>query len=276
MTLEHPPVRRRKDIGAPTPLLLEADLARRVSRRRLEILLVLFLALCALEGLIAAAASGIWLLMPAVTGLGVLYFFVARELGDVWLRRALRASEHASTRLARLVASEAKTAGVQEPEVLLAAGTEPNAIALSLRKRSVIVTRACEELDELALEGLLSHEVIHIRDGDAAVASLYLVLAAAPELLFKGAGLASALGIPLWPVSLGMRLVRVVAIPADREHRADIAAAMLTRYPPGIVAALGVAGGQSCGLRAADRLWFLSRDATRRDAQMRAGLVSEM
>jgi Zn-dependent protease with chaperone function len=276
MTLEHPPVRRRKDIGAPTPLLLEADLARRASRRRLETLLGFFLVLCALEGLIVAAATGIWILLPAVTGLGVLYFFVGREWGDSWLRRAMRADKHASSRLVRLAVSEARTAGVQEPEVLIVPGVEPNAIALSLRKRSVLVTRGCEELDELALEGLLSHEVIHVRDGDAAVASLYLVLAAAPELLFRGAGMGCVLAVPLWPVALAMRLARAVAVPADREHRADVAAAMLTRYPPGIVAALEASGGRSCGLRMADALWFVARDGRRGGAQVRAELVAEM
>lgn len=276
MTLEHPPVRRRKDIGAPTPLLLEADLARRASRRRLETLLVLFLVLSALEGLVVAAASGVWILLPAITGLGVLYFFVAREFGDSWLMRALRANGSASARVVRLAASEARTAGVQEPQVLIVPGTEPNAIALSLRRRSVLVTEECESMDELALEGLLSHEVIHVRDGDAAVASLYLVLSAAPELLFRGAGLGCVLGIPLWPVALVMRLARRVGVPRDREHRADVAAAMLTRYPPGIVAALEAAGGPSCGLRPADALWFVPRDAMRGAAQTRAELVAEM
>ncbi|MGH2758469.1 MAG: hypothetical protein ACRDKJ_02790, partial [Actinomycetota bacterium] len=64
LTLEHPPVRRRKDIGAPTPLMLEPALARRASRRRLEALLVAFLVLCALEGLAVAAATGRWLVLP--------------------------------------------------------------------------------------------------------------------------------------------------------------------------------------------------------------------
>ncbi|HYZ92374.1 MAG TPA: M48 family metalloprotease [Actinomycetota bacterium] len=276
MTLEHPPVVRRKDIGAPTPLALEPSLARRASRRRLEILLVSFFGLCALEGLLIGAASGRWVVFPVVAGIGVVYFLVAREFGDAWLRRALRARPGEPTRLHRLAAAEARSAGVPPPDVLVAPGAESNAISLSLRKRSIVLTSASEEMDELALEGMLAHEVIHLRDGDAAVASLFLVLSAGPELLFRRAGAGCALALPLLPVALALRLGRSFFIPADREHRADVAAAMLTRYPPGIVEALETSGGSPTGFRVADGLWFVPRTAARDDVQKRAGLVGEM
>jgi Zn-dependent protease with chaperone function len=276
MTLEHPPVQRRKDIGAPTPLPLEPELARRTSRHRLESLLVAFLALCAVEGTIIAAVTGRWILLPAFAGLGVLYFFVGREWGDAWLRRALRARPTDSLRLRRLAASEARSAGIGPPDVLVTAGSEPNAIAVQLRKRSIVLTDGCEAVDELVIEGMLAHEIIHLRDGEATVASLFLVLSAGPELLFRGAGLGCLLALPLIPVALVLRLVRSLATPSDREHRADVAAAMLTRYPPGIVEALGSAGGPSCGLRMADGFWFVARNGARADAEKRAELVGEM
>jgi Zn-dependent protease with chaperone function len=276
MTLEHPPVMRRKDISAPTPLALEPALARRASRRRLEVLLIVFLALCALEGLLVAAASGRWIVLPIVVGVGVVYFLVAREFGDAWLRRALRARPDQSSRLHRLAASEARSAGVPPPDVLVAPGAEPNAISLSLRKRSIVLTSVCEEMDELALEGMLAHEVIHLRDGEATVASLFLVLSAGPELLFRRAGVGCALSLPLLPVALVLRIGRSLLMPSDREHRADVAAAMLTRYPPGIVEALGSGGGSSTGFRVCDGLWFVPRTGTRADVQKRAELVGEM
>ncbi len=276
LTLEHPPVRRRKDISAPTPLMLEPALARKSSRRRLEALLVVFLVLCALEGLVIAAATGRWLILPAVTGLGVLYFFCARESGDAWLRRAVRARPGASTRMDRLASSEARSANVPAPDVLVCSDAEPNALALALRKRTIIVTEPSDGLDELALEGMLAHEVIHLRDGDAAVASLYLVLAGAPELLFRRAGIGLLLAVPLWPAALTMRLGRRIAVPEDREHRADVAAAMLTRYPPGIVGALETAGGGAGGLGLADPFWFAPRNASDTQIQTRADLIGEM
>lgn len=275
MTLEHPPVIRRKDISAPTLLTLETSLARRASRRRLETLLLVFFGLCAAEGVIVALASGRLILFPIVVGFGVLYFLVAREWGDSWLRRALRARPSEIFRLGRLAASEAQSAGVPPPDVLVTPGAEPNAISLSLRKRSIVLTSACEELDELALEGMLAHEVIHVRDGEATVASLFVVLSAGPELLIRRAGIGCALALPLLPVALVLRLTRSLLIPIDREHRADVAAAMLTRYPPGIVEALDAAGGSSCGLRIADGLWFVPRNGSG-GKQKRAELVAEM
>lgn len=276
MTLEHPPVMRRKDISAPTPLALEPAIARKASRRHLETLLVVFLGLCAIEGLILATLAGRWIVVPAVTGLGVAYFFVAREWGDAWLRRALKTSTDVPERLRRLAAAEARLAGLPEPEILVGPGAEPNALALALRKRTIIITRGCADVDELVLEGVFAHEVIHLRDGEATVAALYLALAAAPELLLKGSGFACLLAVPLWPVSLALRLGRVIAMTPDREHRADVGAALLTRYPPGVVQALRLAGGRTCGLAAADGFWFVPRNAARDQAPRRAELVAEM
>ncbi len=276
LTLEHPPVRRRKDIGAPTQLTLEPILARKVSRRRLQALLVLFFALCAAEGAVGWAITGRLILVPLFAGLGVLYFVVGREWGDAWLRKALRARPWKSARLERLAGSESRSAAVQPPQVLVCPGDEPNAIALALRKRTVVLTEGSETVDELVLEGMLAHEVIHLRDGDAAVTSLYLVLAAAPELLLRRAGVGCLLAIPLWPVSLAMRLGRGIAMAPEREHRADVAAALLTRYPPGLADALESAGGGSCGLKAADGFWFVPRQASGETLQERAELVREM
>lgn len=280
MTLEHPPVTRRKDIGAPTQLVLEPDLARRASRRRLESLLLVFVGLCALEGLLVALATGLWIAVPAVTGLGILYFFLARARGDAWLRRAFDTGEEVSLRLRRLVASEARAAGVPEPQIIVGTGAEPNALALSLRHRALVVTRGSESVDELVLEGMLAHETVHLRDGEATAASLYLVFAAAPQLLLRGAGAGLVLAVPLWPVCAAMRLARTLAAPPDREHRADVAGALLTRYPPGVADALRHAGGTSCGLAPADDFWFVPRGGSREEAgaaaARRAALVAEM
>src|ERR687896_1501828 len=92
LTLEHPPVVRRKDLGVSEPIGVEPEIARRVSRRQIELLVVTFAVLCTIEGLIIGLATGVgWLLGPAGLALGVVYFAVAREFGDAWIARALRA-----------------------------------------------------------------------------------------------------------------------------------------------------------------------------------------
>lgn len=278
MTLDGPPVARRKDLGVSEPLPLEPELARRTSRRHLEVLLVSFAIACAAEGALIGLAAG----HPFVGGgaglaLGALYFFVAREFGDAWIVKALRAVPIERTRAVRLASSEAKSAGIPAPRVLVAPGDVPNALSFALRRRSIVTTEACETLDELALEGLLAHEVVHLRDGEATVASLFVVLAGGSDLLMRGAGPLAALALPLWPAALVLRLLGARIRPAGIEHRADIAAALLTRYPPGIEAALRSSGGPSAGLRLLDPFWFVARDPARAaDAEKRAELVAEM
>jgi Zn-dependent protease with chaperone function len=276
MTLEDPHVVRRKDLGVSEPLPVEPELARKISRRQMEILLGSFAALCAVEGaLIGLAIGHPFLGTIAAIVVGVVYFFVAREFGDGWIVKALRAEPAEGIRVLRLVSSEARTAGIPAPRALVAPGDVPNGVSFALRRRWLVTTAACEELDELALEGLIAHEIVHLRDGDASVASLYLVLAGSPELVFRGSGALVLLSIPLWPVAFALRALRSVALPASREHRADVAAAMLTRYPPGIVAALEAAGGTSAGLRPFDGFWFAPRDAAA-DKGDRAALIAEM
>ena len=277
MTLEHPPVVRRKDLGVSEPLPLEPEIARRTSRRHIEILLIAFVALATIEGLVVGVATGIgWLLAPAGLALAVVYMAVARELGDAWIVRALRARPAAGIRVRRLTQAEADTARTPSPQVLVVHGDVPNGMTFALRKRWLVTTSACEELDELALEGLIAHEIVHLRDGEASVAALYLVLAGAPDLALRGAGLLTLLSIPLWPASLALRFARAVVLPRDREHRADVAAAMLTRYPPGIIAALTSAGGPASRVRLLDECWFVARDGKPADATKRAALIAEM
>jgi Zn-dependent protease with chaperone function len=278
MTLDGPVVARRKDIAASEALPLEPELARRTSRRQIEILLGSFAVLCAAEGLVIGLLVRHPIIVTLVAlGFGVVYFFVAREFGDAWIVKALRAKPVERTRTVRLASSEAKSAGIPAPRVLVAPGDVPNALSFALRRRWVVTTEACETLDELALEGLLAHEVVHLRDGEATVASLYVALAGSPDLVFRGSGRMALLSLPLWPVAFALRGLATVVRPIDREHRADIAAALLTRYPPGIETALLASGGSSSGLRLMDPFWFVARDGKRAaETARRAELVAEM
>jgi len=271
------PVVRRKDLGASEPVAVESVLGRKTSRRAIQVLLVAFVVLGAVEGFIAGFLARIgWYVGPAVALYAVLYFVLARELGDGWLVRALRAKAADTPRLDRLIASEARTAGVAVPRLLISGASAPNAFSFALRRRWVVVTSPSIEEDELTLEGMFAHEIIHLRDGDASVVALYIVLAASPELVLRRAGAITLLSIPLWPAAFALRLLRSVVFADDREHRADVAAAMMTRYPPGMAAALASAGGGSSGLRSADPFWFVPRGADGAAARKRADLIAEM
>jgi Zn-dependent protease with chaperone function len=277
MLLDHGPVMRRKDLGVSEPVTVEPHLARRDSRRHIQIILGAFVGGAAAEGVVVGFLVGHpFLGMIVGLGVGVGYFIVAREFGDVWIARALRTGAEPGPRVVRLAAAEAKTAGVPSPRVIVAPGEHPNATSFALRRRWLVTTQASEQLDELALEGLVAHEIVHLRDGDSAVSALFVVLAGSPDLVMRGAGILTLLSVPLWPAAFVVRALRGVVLPSDREHRADVAAAMLTRYPPGIVAALEASGGPSAGLRPYDALWFVGRDGGAKAAADRAALIAEM
>jgi heat shock protein HtpX len=278
LTLEHPPVARRKDLGASEPVVIEPELARKASRRRIETLLVVFVVLCAVQGFAIGLLFDAPVVGPAIgAGYAVFYFFLGRELGDGWLVRACKAKPLDSSRIARLVAGESRVARIPAPRLLVTPGSVPNAFSFALRRRWLVVTEGTDAGDELVLEGMFAHEVIHLRDGDSSVAGLYVMLAGAPELVMRGAGALALLSIPIWPVSMAMRLTGGVVMPEDREVRADVAGALLTRYPPGLAEALREAGGGPSPLRISDPFWFAPRASSRGpDAKRRAELLEEM
>jgi Zn-dependent protease with chaperone function len=268
---------RRKDLGSSEPIAVETELGRKTSRRAIEVVLVSFIVLGAVEGaIVGLVAHALLYVFPAFVLYAFGYFVLAREFGDGWIVKALRAKPAESPRLERLISSEARTAGVAAPRLLISAASAPNAFSFALRRRWVVVTSPSVDEDELALEAMFAHEIIHLRDGDASVAALFIVLAASPELVLRRAGPLTLLSIPLWPAALALRFVRSFAFDAGREHRADVAAAMMTRYPPGMATALTVAGGGSSGLRSADPFWFVPRGSDRVQADRRAALIAEM
>ncbi len=131
-------------------------------------------------------------------------------------------------RLANLVESVAVAVGVPEPALLVVEDPAPNALVTGLdpRRATLVVTSGLlERLDRLALEAVVAQQLSIIRAGathrrDVAVAVLGTAGRAIPPL------------------------GRMAASAAAAERDADIAAVGVTRYPPGLLAALdAVAAG---------------------------------
>lgn len=266
MTLEGPPIARRKDLVVPEVLTLEPHDAWRENRGRMAILLVAFLVLCAGWGTLVGLYAGIvWAGLPVAVGLGLVYLVVGARYGDGWMQRVLGAEEQGSERVRNTLRGVTGSAGVPAPDLRVSPGAEPNAVALGLRRRWVVITSGAAELDRLELEALLAHEVCHLRDGDGALAAAFVLLAGAPELGTKSLGSRGGplalVALPLWPVCLLLRLSSYVLFPAEREHRADVCGALLTRYPPGMHRLLSRAAGEheNSPLRASDPFWFAPR-----------------
>jgi heat shock protein HtpX len=117
-------------------------------------------------------------------------------------------------RLCNLVEGLSISAGVRQPRLrvidspglnALAAGTRPSRAVLG------VTTGLLSELDRVELEGVLAEGLVQIRRNETFPATI----------------LVATFG-----------LGRGAAVPADRDAGADQAAVALTRYPPGLAAAL--------------------------------------
>jgi heat shock protein HtpX len=159
----------------------------------------------------------------------------------------------------RMVENLSITAGLPMPRVFIVPDDSPNAFAAGRSPKQAIVavsTGLLERLDEEELEGVLAHELSHIRNYDVRLMTWAAVLAGSIALLasiftralwFGGGNRREGGGsnpIVLVAVIAGLVLAPVaailiqLAISRRREYVADASSAELTRYPQGLASAL--------------------------------------
>jgi heat shock protein HtpX len=160
----------------------------------------LFLGLLAGLVLGAALAGAVWRTAEAR---------VIRMLG------AVPADPSRFSRYHNLVEGLCAAAGLPKPELLVVESGAPNALAVgrSPRQAAIVATTGLlDQLTRMELEGVLAHELSHIKSLDILPATVAAILAKAT----------------------GRRL------PGDpvKETSADRNGVSITRYPPGLVAAL--------------------------------------
>ena len=159
----------------------------------------------------------------------------------------------------RRVENLAITAGLPMPRIYISNDDAPNAFAAGRNPKQAIVcvtTGLLARLDEEELEGVLAHELSHIRNYDVRLMTWAAVLAGSVALLanillrslwFGGGdrdrgGGANALVLVV--VVLGAILAPIAAVVIQfaisrrREFVADASGAELTRYPAGLASAL--------------------------------------
>lgn len=162
--------------------------------------------------------------------------------------------------LYRLVENLAITAGLPMPKIYVINDPAMNAFATGRdpKHASVAVTTGLlEALDRQELEGVLAHELSHIGNYDIRVMTLVVVLVGVILLLSdwmtrsfffgrgnrdgennSGAGIMLIIGIALAILSPIFAELIKLAVSRQREYLADASAALLTRYPDGLVRAL--------------------------------------
>jgi len=208
-------------------------------------------------------------------GVAVVMLVVNRCMGDdlvtaVAGARQVERKEQAPE-LWRMVENLSITAGLPMPRVYIVPDESPNAFAAGRSPKQAIVavtTGLLERLDEEELEGVLAHEMSHIRNYDVRLMTWAAVLAGSIAMIagiftramWFGGGrrdsggsnplvlLAVLAGLILAPIAA---LLIQMAISRRREYVADASAAELTRYPQGLASALRAI---SAGAKPSERL----------------------
>jgi Zn-dependent protease with chaperone function len=203
--------------------------------------------ICLVPGLVTGAIVGIVLTIAGLPLVGAVLFVLAAAGSALWLWHrapsavlrsvgALPSDEWEHPRLHNLVDGLCATMGLPRPTVCVVDSPVPNAMAVGRDpgSASLVVTSGLDQhLSLVELEGVLAHELVHIKRHDTAVAAV-AVLATAPLVTIIG---------------MGRAMDRVhTLIGRGREFSADQRAAGVVRYPPGLASALeAMAGGLSDG-----------------------------
>jgi heat shock protein HtpX len=181
--------------------------------------------------------------------------------------------------LYNVVEGLAIAAGLPKPRCYVIDDTAPNAFASGRNPKNavIVVTKGLlQKLNRSELEGVISHEMSHIKNYDVLVQTLTVVMVGIVALLSdwilrtffwggrgrrretgkgrgSGAEIFIVVGLILAVLSpLIAQLIRM-AVSRKREFLADASGALLTRYPPGLASALRKIAADKEPLEAANK-----------------------
>jgi heat shock protein HtpX len=167
-------------------------------------------------------------------------------------------------RLHNLVEGLCIASGLPKPRLYIVEDDAPNAFATGRNPRHAaiaVTTGLLAKMDRLELEGVLAHELSHIKNNDILVSTLAVTMVGMVALLADigmrflfwggprhrddrnnndgGIGAVFAvLGLVLLLLSPIVARLMQFAISRKREELADVTGVSITRYPPGLIRAL--------------------------------------
>jgi Zn-dependent protease with chaperone function len=164
--------------------------------------------------------------LAAGVGAGLLVWLALWRGATPILLRALGARPGSEAELARaenLVDGLCATMGVDAPDIVVIEEWAREALALGRKSGAavlVVTTGLLHALDPVALEGVLAHELVHVKRADIAPATMAAAVLLPVAMFFPVSG-----------------LVHILA-GRGREFRTDRLAVAVTRFPPGLRDAL--------------------------------------
>ena len=196
------------------------------------------------------------------------------------ISRARPATKDEFPYLYNVVEGLAIAAGLPAPRCYVIEDTAPNAFAAGRKPETAVIcvtTGILEKLNRVELEGVIAHEMSHIKNYDVRLQTLVVVMAGIVALLSdwmlrsfmwgggrrrggrnrSGAGSAGGIlvlvGLALAVLSPFIATIIQLAVSRKREFLADASGAMLTRYPAGLASALRKISADTEPLEAANK-----------------------
>ncbi|MFM8268346.1 MAG: M48 family metallopeptidase [Ilumatobacteraceae bacterium] len=238
----------------------------RANKRRSVMLMVGFVVVLTLAGAEfgwaignGAAGTVIALVASAVIAFGSYWKADTIALA---VSRAHPADPQQYRRLYNLVEGLCIASGLPMPRIYIVDDPAPNAFATGRNPKhaAIAVTSGLlESLDRVELEGVIAHELSHVRNYDILVSTLAVTLVGAVALLsnigirtmwWNGGRVRRSgdhgdhnnplalIGFVLLLLTPLVAKVMQAAVSRRRETLADVSACQLTRYPPGLISAL--------------------------------------
>jgi heat shock protein HtpX len=238
------------------------------NRRRTWLLVLLFVAFVAALGFVlgdvwSGDPSGGFVVLPFALGLSALSAFFSYYAGDkvvLGISQARPVGEKEEPVLHNVVEALAIGDGIPKPALYLIEDSAPNAFATGRdpQHASIAVTRGLlQKMDRTELEGVLAHEISHVKNLDTRlmleVAVLLGMAALLADLILRsmfwgrgrrdrdrggGAAILILVGLVLAVLAPVVAQLIQLAVSRQREYLADASGALLTRYPAGLASAL--------------------------------------
>ncbi len=180
---------------------------------------------------------------------------------------AIEISKAENPRLWRIVENIAISQGMPMPKVYVIPDPAPNAFATGRDPEHAIVAATSgllEIMDDKELQGVMAHEMAHVKNYDIRVSTIVFGLVSAIGLLADFAirmafysnfnrdsrdGNAAAIQLAFWAVGIVAAIIAWLigplvsaAVSRQREYLADATSVDMTRYPEGLASALDKLG----------------------------------
>lgn len=176
--------------------------------------------------------------------------------------RAVPADPATYQRLHNLVEGLCIASGLPKPGVYVIEDPAPNAFATGRNPQHAaiaVTTGLLEKMNRVELEGVVAHELSHIRNYDILVSTIAVVLVGTVAILTdlslrmmwwnggrrsregdraNGSNPLALIGFVLLIVAPIVAKAMQASVSRRRETLADVSACQMTRYPPGLIAAL--------------------------------------